>query len=702
MWKSIKAGRDPLDFLTPNLPNVFLAVVPSASTAQIAQAVEAAIREEWKRIADAVWEFCAQARMTADEGGITESVRKERFERQGGEFLSISWKVTPWPETLNQALQAAETLPDGDAKKRIQAIVQAVTVDMPVEHRDQRYYFDKDAKTKLNNLGLAWSLLTDQCARELDAVRQVRAFNGWKAGGWTTAAFNNKDSLNGRDEAVAGGKEWCERAGKKGQPWSGLFKKEDFLGAATLIKRVWHLAYLNPVWRLNVTGDKDKGFPMPNTRSIAAHDPYGKDGADDNSDETDSSEKYFAVLAFDGDEIGKWMSGEKTPELRSQFADYSDSAERKGAVRYFEETKDTQGGARLAKVLKVRRPVSPSYHLQLSEALSNFALYCARPIVESFDGRLIYAGGDDVLAFVPADTALACADALQRAFRGEPGLENFITPVAKRLLKAHTEAKPQRKSPRWEPLAADERLVAGSGSASSGFLVRKDDMHPESPTRSLADQNGNPIPFIVPGPAATASVGIAIAHFKAPLQDVVRAAQSAEKRAKSALNRNAVAITLIKHSGETIEWGCQWQSGGLELYTLLAEARDEGIISAKFPYRFVELLSPYLTTSTGLSENGGQGVAPVPDFPVRDVIEAEFKHVLSRQVETRDKDQAREFREKAGTALVGYLDSLDSVRDKHEKPLAADTKLRAVIGLCQTVAFTQRISETSTAEKQTV
>jgi hypothetical protein len=31
-------------------------------------------------------------------------------------------------------------------------------------------------------------------------------------------------------------------------------------------------------------------------------------------------------------------------------------------------------------------------------------------------------------------------------------------------------------------------------------------------------------PFLLPGPAADASVGIAIAHFKSPLQDVVRAA----------------------------------------------------------------------------------------------------------------------------------------------------------------------------------
>src|ERR1035441_1892046 len=102
---------------------------------------------------------------------------------------------------------------------------------------------------------------------------------------------------------------------------------------------------------------------------------------------------------------------------------------------------------------------------------------------------------------------------------------------------------------------------------------------------------------MVPGPAADASVGIAIAHFKSPLQDVVRAAQDAEKRAKKELGRSAVAVTLFKRSGETIEWGCKWAGGGLELYRAIADALNAKKLSAKFPYRAAELLLPYLTRS---------------------------------------------------------------------------------------------------------
>ncbi|MDO8945354.1 MAG: type III-B CRISPR-associated protein Cas10/Cmr2, partial [Desulfobacterales bacterium] len=277
---------------------------------------------------------------------------------------------------------------------------------------------------------------------------------------------------------------------------------------------------------------------MPNTRGIAGHQPEKDCGDDETAEDAATSEKYFAVLAFDGDEIGKWISGEKLPPFSTQLADYHDHGKevRHGALEYFERDSNPDGKEslkdRFANFLKSPRPLSPSYHLQFSEALGNFALLCAGPIVEAFDGRLIYAGGDDVVALMPADTALACAEALRSAFTG------------------------------GEVQAPDGTVLFRS--PAPGFLTSdrwKDD-----------HGRGRPIPFLVPGPAADASVGIAIAHFKAPLQDVVRAAQAAEKRAKNQLGRSAVAVTLFKRSGETNEWGAKWDSGGLDLYCALADA----------------------------------------------------------------------------------------------------------------------------------
>lgn len=147
------------------------------------------------------------------------------------------------------------------------------------------------------------------------------------------------------------------------------------------------------------------------------------------------------------------------------------------------------------------------------------------------------------------------------------------------------------------------------------------------------DDQSRPIPFIVPGPAADCSVGIAIAHFKASLQDVVRAAQAAEKRAKrkperGGLGRSSVAVTLMKRSGEIIEWGTKWKAG-LALYQELSRALEADELSNKFPHRFAGLLEAYIIASTPLVKAIGS-VESINGFPVEDIVQREFEHCLSR------------------------------------------------------------------------
>ena len=64
-------------------------------------------------------------------------------------------------------------------------------------------------------------------------------------------------------------------------------------------------------------------------------------------------------------------------------------------------------------------------HVRLSDKLVEFTRN-AEVIVSAHYGALIYSGGDDVLAFLPLDQALACADALRREFEEQltsfPGL----------------------------------------------------------------------------------------------------------------------------------------------------------------------------------------------------------------------------------------------------------------------------------------
>lgn len=127
---------------------------------------------------------------------------------------------------------------------------------------------------------------------------------------------------------------------------------------------------------------------------------------------------------------------------------------------------------------------SPDEHRDFSQALAGFAGK-ARRIVDEHQGVLVYAGGDDVLAFVPVDQGLACSRALHDAF-GE-ALQDWSKKV------------------------------------------------------------GTPL---------TLSVGLAIAHFMEPLEDLLGYGRAAEEHAKrpreedqGQTERDGLAVHVLKRGG---------------------------------------------------------------------------------------------------------------------------------------------------------
>ena len=684
VWESMRrdAQRTPadggihnsdLDLLTPNLPNVFLAVVPAERAGELGRLVEVAIREEWYKICESVWSKVEASAGLLDllPPRLSREAAVDRFRRQTKRLLSLAWHVLPWPQTSKEARSLAMQLPsvcstrngetgnDSETSlvKRFDSVEDAATKAMPKEHRDGRYYVGgKDGpKTELNNVGVAWALLTAVSGWSLDAVRQTRHFEAWQSGGWQEVGVaQSKDALTGREEMLFGGSGFSENLKKLDgmQEWSKLFKHDDEVGSITLVKRVWHWSYLADVWRLQA---QPMQFPMPNTRQLAEHcSTQDDDDGDPKRVEVQGCGSYFAVLALDGDSIGQWVSGDKTPCYKTQFAGYMDGTGvlAQGALEYFNRGSDSDGkGASLNNkfedLLNTRRLVSPSYHLQFSEALSQFALRCARPIVEAYSGRLIYAGGDDVLAMLPADTALSCAEALRSAFIGQ------------------------------QTLGPDGAILFSR--FAPGFLTGP----------GWKDDGGEPIPFIVPGPCADCSVGIAIAHFKSPLQDAVRAAQAAEKRAKKQLKRSAVAVTLMKRSGETIEWGCKWNKdneGGVKAFGLMMKALEDEVISTKFPYRVVELVDGYLTDK-GAAIGRMQSACGFGEV-VLDVLDHEIRVAAERQ---RGPKYCKERVIELQGSIRHYLKSIPKP-DGNEDP-KLEVKVRSLIGLCQTVAFSYRTSQ---------
>ena len=112
-------NHDEKDLLTPNFPNVFLALVPANQAAALGKSTSDEIRKELKDIAASVW---SQA-LTA---GILTPNDKVRFDSQIDRFLNISWQAEPWPADLESACSLAQNAPSTSplsiASERVTAI----------------------------------------------------------------------------------------------------------------------------------------------------------------------------------------------------------------------------------------------------------------------------------------------------------------------------------------------------------------------------------------------------------------------------------------------------------------------------------------------------------------------------------------------------------------------------------------------------
>jgi len=120
--------------------------------------------------------------------------------------------------------------------------------------------------------------------------------------------------------------------------------------------------------------------------------------------------RYYAILQMDGDDIGKWLKGEFNPKIENTIHEKT----RDALIQF----SDGENRKNLQKILSAKHPNSPSIHQAFSRRLSHYALEEVRKIVEEEHyGKLIYAGGDDVLAFLPVEDVLKCAYDLQYSFK---------------------------------------------------------------------------------------------------------------------------------------------------------------------------------------------------------------------------------------------------------------------------------------------
>jgi len=255
-------------------------------------------------------------------------------------------------------------------------------------------------------------------------------------------------------------------------------------------------------------------------------------------------ETYYAMLMMDGDRMGAILAGDEATAIsyRASFHPQVQAGFDKHAAQQ----------ARIREYGEQKRPISPNRHLGISGALNDFSQSVVRHVVEKERlGRVIYAGGDDVLAMLPV------ADLL---------------PTMQRLRHAYSGTLPEDEAKDWGDLREKhDKLHCKNGFAFlDGRLLRMMGRH------------------------ASASAGAVIAHHKAPLSAVLRELRVAEQRAKAPRaqgggGRDAFSITVIKRSGGALRLTAQWGEPLMLLNEISAFLRTPGV-SRRAVYNTLEWL----------------------------------------------------------------------------------------------------------------
>lgn len=540
------------------LPNKFLAIVPADRAESLARTVASAVREAARR-----WAEEAARKIFPAEGSWLSQI-----DTQLAGFPEVFWAVADWPEKVS--------LPD-TAMERLQQAVAALAPPgedffaSGMWKRLSKEISVDGVAFYAPNPGAVYPAVFDVAERSLSAVKGLRPFAQRPQSGY-------RCTLCGEREWLTPERAWLDlppraRSSQPGNPWPALaearkhgVKKGEHLCAVCTLKRLWPMLFAERVGkRVGATvaryvvsthtlalattleaivakGDAEslgrlqalrgataEQVPAALPRRLLRHVqrsaeagilrrlPAAFDAARDSGDEArfdDLSRKvrnltgtgietYYGLIQMDGDRMGSWLSG----EFATSFGESWHPQVRNTVANRF--------GDVLGDFLGAPRPVSPGRHAAISQALNDFSARLAPYIVEELcKGKLLYAGGDDVLAMVAVDDLPRAMLLLRLAYSGI-GLADLGD---------------------WN-MAPDSGLQLKNGFGILGGRLMR-----------------------LMGKRATASMGAVIAHHQAPLAAVLRALREAEGEAKCA-GRNAFSLRVIKRGGGETGFAAPWWLG---------------------------------------------------------------------------------------------------------------------------------------------
>jgi CRISPR-associated protein Cmr2 len=665
-----KSSTDQFDQLRlATLPNRFFAVVPAEQAEELAVQAKDAVRKEWHRLAEIVWQgICQQVPEFAKAKFI--------WERQLAQFPEIYWAIYRWDETPQKIAELFRQLTGSERFVR---------------------WLEATKGAYEHNQGSVYAACYELTERALGARKALRDFCDRSEPAGKCSLCGERQALSDLDAQVP--RDWWNREKEfwkkiaQAREFRGdvdsdgserlcaictikrfaakfVFAKElgiltefpstDSIAAATFVKALFererwvkvkeHVSELlasilaNEQWgnvafaKMDIPNLGREAGKLDNTARelieldgewlfAESYDPkriqraHGIVVSEEDTrqlreevlrklyEKIARPSDYYAVLFVDGDQMGKWLSG--THEDLPKFAE----------ILHPQVREQLKGQSNWQTVLQTQRLMSPSLHAAISEALANFALNVVPFVVEKLHaGRLVYAGGDDVLALLPLADVLPAAHKLRALFSGE----------AKRF--------------------GNDILVEFGSKQWTGWL--------EWEGRKL----------LTMGNRATASIGIVVAHRLHPLRDVLRQGREAEEDAKELYERNAICVRWLKRSGEQVQMGAKFFYPNQCISDTLQVLMD-----------FAELMRTKI--SRGFATDLMQESFALADLDEK-AQEAELRRLLKRRSELSD-DQIKDWAQKLARLAV----ALDTHADRNADPFDLTRPQRGIVELGKWLTF---------------
>jgi len=497
-----------------SFPNKFVAVIPLNKYEEIQSNLKDRVNAKWKELYSSVRNFLFDAlKDSADNYSFNKKYIASLFDKQCSSYWDMQFSAS---KLVN--------------KENINSLHELFEDDVYKKNKGVSEIFDKMLKNKdlnTNNYGVFYEISHRIAQSALAAKKLKRVDNRQEELGEKCPLCGEFEVLHGNEFTAGKAGDykkdidgfWNELRGKLGE--SEISEHERLCSVCTT-KRLIHRALKNSRLEKHLLYNSFQSVESyPTTTYLALHSYFRRMGISEEKEKKDISDKlfrnedfirditekdkYYAVLMMDGDHMGKLVNGEKMasswdsimhPLIKERFSNTE-----------FDEDYHQNWKKIFDKEEYNKRYLTPAVHAAISESLGDFSLYGVKHIIKKYEGKLIYAGGDDVCAVLPLEYAVNAAQEISE----------YYTSAFRLIPSSSGNTLPKEITGQWKPEPGKVSINLGMGKNKEGISI---------------------------------SAGILICHHKESLKDMLSYAHVLlDKYAKEQGGRNTCAIELRKRSG---------------------------------------------------------------------------------------------------------------------------------------------------------